>query len=262
MNYFHDPRVMQDQHVTASILAVGDSWFWYPAYGGSLVNYLGPMVAKKSHTILAIGNNGAEVADFTGGKYQTRFRDALRLYRDGLSAVFLSAGGNDFAGYGDLRPLLKLDCSQATTADDCFWTGTDGLDDFMKAIDNHHRDLIGQVLTRTGPECHVFLHSYDYPIPDGRGFGGSSRAWLKPALDAAKVPSSLQVSCMKYMVDRFHHVLDAIVVSDPAHIHLIDSRGVLKPGDWANELHPTKGGFQRIAEQAWRPVLRRWGVAT
>ncbi|MGM9427447.1 SGNH/GDSL hydrolase family protein [Hydrogenophaga sp. MI9] len=261
MNYFHDPRVMQDQYVTASILAIGDSWFWYPAFGGSLVNHLGPMVAPKSHNILAIGNNGAEVADFTVGRYKNHVRQAIRLYGDALSAVFVSGGGNDFAGYGDLRPLLNLDCSAATTPEQCFWTGTSGLADFMSSINNHYRNLIGQIWTRTGPDCHIVVHTYDYAIPSGIGFGGSSHAWLKSALDAAKVPPALQAECMRHMVDEFYRQLKSIEATDPGHIHVVDSRGVLKPHLWANELHPTSKGFEIVAEMSWRPVLETAGLA-
>lgn len=30
-----------------SILPIGDSWFWYPLPGGSLINQLGQLVAPK-----------------------------------------------------------------------------------------------------------------------------------------------------------------------------------------------------------------------
>ena len=40
-------------------------------------------------------------------------------------AVFISGGGNDFAGYNDLRPLLKDDCSKFKTAAACYRPGDD-----------------------------------------------------------------------------------------------------------------------------------------
>jgi hypothetical protein len=155
--YWDEDKMRNAGHLSPSILAIGDSWFWYPFPGGSLINNLGPMVATQSHVILAKGNNGADLSDYTVGKYKGIVREALRLYGKSLSAVFISGGGNDFAGLHDLRPLLKTDCSNETTAKDCFKTGSGGLKEFMKAIDNHYRNLIGQIYTRTPPNCHIRL---------------------------------------------------------------------------------------------------------
>jgi hypothetical protein len=261
MAYYHDPRMMNEDHVTASILAVGDSWFWYPSLGGSLVNYLGPLVDKKSHNILVVGNNGAEIADFTVGKYCKSYREVMRLYGKGLSAVFISAGGNDFAGLKDLTPLLNLDCANAKNAKDCFRKGKGGLNDFLDTINNHYRNLIGQIWTRSLPNCQIVLHTYDYALPSGRGFAGIGSAWIKPALDAAKVPPKLQQACVNHIIDALAGVFQGIVKTDPTHFHLVDSRGVLSANEWANELHPTAGGFKKIATTAWRPVLQQIGLA-
>ncbi|HNV59210.1 MAG TPA: SGNH/GDSL hydrolase family protein, partial [Rhodoferax sp.] len=105
MNYYWDENLMKNDGKLPSILAIGDSWFWYPLPGGSLINYIGPVVEKKSHVILAKGMNGAEAFDYVDGKYARSVREALRLYGAGLSAAFISGGGNDFAGFNDLRPL-------------------------------------------------------------------------------------------------------------------------------------------------------------
>ena len=58
-----------------SILAIGDSWFWYPFPGGSLVNRLGKLVQSREHSILAVGHNGAEAYDYVFGKHEKNVRD-------------------------------------------------------------------------------------------------------------------------------------------------------------------------------------------
>ena len=68
-NVYWDATSMQIDQVYPSILAIGDSWFWYPLPGGSLINQLGPLVASKGHFIFALGNNGAEAFDYVYGKY-------------------------------------------------------------------------------------------------------------------------------------------------------------------------------------------------
>ncbi len=106
-NVYWDWPSMDADHHSASILAIGDSWFWYPFPGGSLVNRLGPLVAPKEHFVLAIGNNGAEAYDYVHGKYRNAVTTALNFHGDGLSAVFISGGGNDFAGFNEVGSRLQ-----------------------------------------------------------------------------------------------------------------------------------------------------------
>ena len=159
--HYWDEAKMRNDAVSPSILAIGDSWFWYPFPGGSLINYLGPLVGRQQHTILAKGMNGAEAFDYVDGKYAGLVRHALRMYGASLSAVFISGGGNDFAGFNDLRPLLKDDCSAETSAKTCFRGGADGLRGFLDRMDEHYRKLIGQIYTHTRLDCTVVMHSYD-----------------------------------------------------------------------------------------------------
>lgn len=260
MAIYWDESAMKAVPTTASILAIGDSWFWYPMPGGSLANCLGAMVDTKGHVILAKGMNGAEAYDYVAGKYKRQVQEALRLYGSGLSAVFISGGGNDFAGFNDLRPLLKSNCAGESDARGCFRAGQNGIKAFFSNVDQCYRALIGQVYTRTPLSCHIVMHTYDYAIPTGKGvFGGAG--WLKPALDDAQVPQTLQQPCIRFLIDNFHAVLTDIAKGDPDHLHVVDSRSVLAAGDWANELHPRGAGFRKIAEQRWRPVLESLGLA-
>ena len=261
MNYFWDEAAMlASDHPNPTILAIGDSWFWYPFLGGSLINNLGRIVQARNHVIFAKGMNGAEAFDYVDGKYAEGVRVALKRYGAGLSAVFISGGGNDFAGFNDLRPLLKNNCAAQTDAAGCFRNGDPGLQRFLDHVDQSYRKLIGAVYTRTTPDCAVVMHSYDYAIPSGKGvFGGQS--WLKPALVDAQVPQPLQQACVKYLLDAFHGVLANICTLDPQHLVLVDSRGTLAPDEWANELHPIGAGFAKIADSCWAPALRQLQLA-
>lgn len=260
MNFYWDEAAMRSAHATPSILAIGDSWFWYLFPGGNLINNLGPVVEGKGHTIFAVGMNGAEAFDYVEGKYKDRVIGALRLYGRSLSAVLISGGGNDFAGFNDMRPLLNLDCTGAQTAADCFRSGDGGLGTFLDWMDQYYRRLIGLIYTHTSMECLITLHSYDYAIPHGRAlFGGAG--WLKPALVAAGVPEVLHRDCVRYLIDAFHDMLTGIASLDPAHLLVVDSRGALADTDWANELHPKGKGFRKIVKERWKPVLKNAGLA-
>ena len=257
-SFYWDEEKMKRDGANPTILGIGDSWFWYLFVGGSLINNLGPIVERKN-VILAKGMNGAEAFDFVDGKYASIVLEALRLYGSGLSAVFISAGGNDFAGFYDMRPLLKENCARETTAKGCFRGGDAGVKAFFDRIDQYYRKLIGVIYTRTSLDCLIVMHSYDYVIPNGKGvFGGEG--WLLPALVDAGVPATLHQPCVNFLIDSFHNVLTKIAVTDPRHLFVVDSRGTLGPNDWANELHPKGRGFKKLANTAWKPVLDTLGL--
>lgn len=262
-NVYWDAASMEIDHVYPSILAIGDSWFWYPFPGGSLINQIGAVVASKEHCIFALGNNGAEAYDYVYGKYSKSIRTALKLHGSSLSATFISGGGNDFAGMNDLRPMLNADCAAAAQAFECFRPGVDPgtVVWLMKKTAESYQMLIGQIIAASRPETLIFLHNYDYAYPTGRGVFGSRGSWLKPALEDAKVPQDLQRECIRFVIDALSAALQALTLIDPDRIFLVDSRGTLADGDWANELHPKPSGFKKIAKSAWLPLLKEVGLA-
>ena len=260
-NVYWDDRYFGIDAQFPSILAIGDSWFWYPFPGGSLLNHLGPMVKRKEHNILAIGNNGAEAFDYVFGTYEKAVRRGLKMHATSILGVFISGGGNDFAGFSDLRPLLQMNCANATSAKDCFRTDLDGsLTSLMDKISNSYTTLIGRILISAHQDVRIFIHTYSYARPTGIGvFGGSS--WLKAALDDAKVPQHLQGKCLIFVLDMFADRLQKIAGVNKGSVVLVDSRMTLDSTDWANELHPTPGGFRKIATQDWEPLLISAGLA-
>jgi hypothetical protein len=227
------------------------------------VNQLGRLVAKKEHYVLALGNNGAEAFDYVYGKYSKSVKTALSLHGMALSSVFISGGGNDFAGFNDLRPLLKDDCRKAKTANDCFKAGDDErtLNWLIRKTSDSYRALIGQVLASANTKATIIMHNYDYAFPSGKGVFGNKGAWLKPALVDAKVPEKLHHECIKHLIDQITLELGELTKIDKNRIILVDSTNTLSEGDWANELHPKPSGFKKIAVQKWRPILANMGLA-
>ncbi|WP_205589381.1 SGNH/GDSL hydrolase family protein [Comamonas sp. lk] len=248
----------------AQILAVGDSWFWYPMPGGSLLNYIGDLVKPKGYKILAVGNNGAEAYDYVDGKYKNVVKGMFKLYGSTAKALLISGGGNDFAGFNDLRRLLNDKCGNASTALECFKPGT--IDDegtvtwlMHKTFENYSL-LISRALARMPADVKIFVHNYDYAMASGKGALGGE-PWLKPALDDAKVPAELQRDCIRLLIDMQSDILERLQKALPNNIVYVDSRGTLADSDWANELHPSKSGFQKIANNAWKPLLAKADLA-
>ena len=78
----------------------------------------------------------------------------------------------------------------------------------------------------------------------------------RPASFVRPSPSA----CVRYIIDQFSLRLAELQTSYAGRVVLVDSRGTLHPTDWANELHPTAGGFGKIARQQWKPALASAGV--
>lgn len=247
---YWDEGVMLGSGDFPDIVAIGDSWFWYPL-NNLLIPIYGLWAGNK--IVFAQGKVGAEAEELSQGKYLKNFRRILKGY-PGIQAVLISAGGNDFAGDDDLSKILNPPaiCRNATTGAECF--DAQALKDLLfGTVVNAYRILINEVATHRG-EALVFLHNYDYAIPSGLGFLGYGK-WLKYPMDQMGVPSPVQPLAVNYLIDTFNDVLAQIHYEFPDRTLLIDTSGVLSPGDWANELHPTMGGFNKLVAKAWQQPL-------
>jgi hypothetical protein len=258
--YWFEPQ-MRDDGVVPSIIAIGDSWFWYPLPGGSLATSLARLVAPRGHNLLVFGSNGAEAADYVSGTLAPALERALDRYGSGCSAAFVSGGGNDFAGFNDLRPILLLDCSASATEVACFNHGTapGTVEELFDRVKEHHIELFDLIAARVPAAARIFIHNYDYALPTGKAVIGKS-AWLKPALVDAKVPPDLREACVRYLIDQFSARLADLEARYAGRVVFVDSRGTLAGADWANELHPKGAGFTKIARDRWKPALANAGL--
>jgi hypothetical protein len=180
----------------------------------------------------------------------------------------ISGAGNDAVDY---RMGLFQDCSAAGAPDQCVDDAR--MDALLGRLGTALGALIYQIwraFGKDGRQPDIFLHSYDYPVPDGRGFSLAALKvtgpWLAQAMDECRVPKdmALRRAVCRNLIDRLH--AEFARYADPARkIHLIDSRGCLVApdykADWDNELHPTRHGFERIVGQRWIPRLAELGYA-
>jgi hypothetical protein len=244
---YWNEAVMQYNNEVPDILAIGDSWFWYPAN-----NLLNPInnFWNGNKTILALGNNGAKAVEYTG-KYKRSIRDAVRGYKTKVRAVLISGGGNDFAGQEDMDKIIRIGCADATTIDACFQPSQP--DALFDSVLDAYVDLV-TLIWGFIPGAKIFIHDYDYAIPgktDWIGFG----QWLKTPMNLASVPADLQQSLVNRLIDDFGSSMKAFADTNPG-VTFIHSAGTLKQEDeWSNELHPTPEGFEKIAKTCWQAPL-------
>lgn len=252
-----DEEVLEQESVFPTVLAIGDSWFWYPV--NNLANPLYRILNRNKENIMLVrGHNGAESIEYQSGPIRNQIEWDLqkrRGYGKYLKAVFLSGGGNDFAGKDDLVKVLLDDCSGAKTAADCIRRGqpTRLFNVVQKALLS-----VVELVEANIPGTPVFVHGYDYANPNGKGFMGLGQ-WLQYPMDQCKVKRTLQQGVVNLLIDEFYNALGRAQAQAPT-LRVINEKGTLKPEDWANELHPTVPGFNRIAKR-WTKELKNAGIA-
>lgn len=240
------------------VLLTGDSWFHYPA--NNLATPLWNAVGNR--TTYVVGENGARADELCAGGWLRHFEQILSDY-PGIRLVAISAGGNDFAGVGDLDDkILAADCSAAGDVDDCFRANEPG--GVFDVVNAAYRTLIASV-ARLRPGATILLHNYDYAIPNGRTLLGL-RSWLKLPMDNCRVPTpgapagGIRRGLVGALIDHFTLALENLEDDGNAgapKVDLVWSAGTLRDSEWANELHPTPGGFNRIVAQCWAGPARK-----
>lgn len=237
-----------------AFVALGDSWFWYPDNNLTypLQRFLNTNGAQP---ILVLGANGADAEEYTRDTYArqlARVLDRNSGYGRTVRAVFLSGGGNDVAGTDDFPLILRSDCSGITVAADCFRAGEPQR--IARTITGHLKSVHDEV-QRLVPGTPVLVHTYDYAVPSGKGYLGLGQ-WLQDPMDSCGVARSLQRRVVELLIDALAQA--QLVAMTPSFLS-IESRGTLAEQEWANELHPTVGGFNKIARR-WHTPLRQLGL--
>lgn len=253
-----------------SLLAIGDSWFWYPRSNvlTALVNHR--RLKDPYRFIQMLGYNGARLEQYVFGRYARQLAHELTpSQRQYYSAILVSGAGNDAIKYA---LALKRNCSTASVPEDCI--DEEALATFLRTIGAGLEALVYEIIdafTRDGRRPPIILHSYDYPTPDGRGFkvGGLkvTGPWLSKAMDERKVPNDLhfRTSVCRILIQRLRSRFLSFAEKDRS-LRLIDSCGCLASqdhrDDWDNELHPTSQGFEKIVDSKWIPLFTELGYAT
>jgi hypothetical protein len=248
-----------DSGENVDVLAIGDSWFHYP-----FNNLITPLhEALERPTIYVIGESGARADELSQGSWLANFRKMLLQYPS-IRLVSISAGGNDFAGIGDLDDrILVPDCSGAATLAECYRAGQpEGVFD---AVEDAYGILVDAVASMRN-DVTILVHNYDYAIPDGRTLPGM-RSWLKLPMDNDRVPTKgaplggwrREIVCN--LIDQLTiRLLDLEATTNGPNqpkVELVWSAGTLGDAGWANELHPRPSGFNQLANDCWSGPARQ-----
>ncbi len=250
---------------TYRLVSQGDSWFDYPP-SWDLIDWLR---SAHGHHVDNIAVAGSTLNDIVYGPVPANWlgipqsddidRLAELIHRiDEIrpQAVLLSGGGNDVAGpefFSFLNNALSNLANPNRGVLDSVVSGT-----FAKA----YRDLIDTLVAKAqemGGVLPIFVHGYDYPWPDGRGFTVFNLCgpWFAPTFDKKNFPYAgdpaglvARRNILASFIDAFNTMLKDLESRYPGVVHYVDLRGTLpRIDEWANELHPKKEGFGKLADK-------------
>jgi lysophospholipase L1-like esterase len=260
-------------------LAQGDSWFSIGALPPTrTTRILAELKLLQSTVIVNCAYQGAvlhRMTDTTTAPYFRRFLAGKLASK--WHVILLSGGGNDLIAATGAPPsapadrrLLRTAAERGTGplsgADYISEPGWSTFEAHLGAVFKRLVDLRDSGINRSTPLVwHNYARVMPRPAPAGLGFG----PWLLPALDSYAVPPADRLAVSDELLARLRRLIDALVAArraqDPqCEVYVADSMAagvtLAAPdstdvsGDWVNEIHLTRGGYQKCAA-AWQQVL-------
>ncbi|MBB6487744.1 SGNH/GDSL hydrolase family protein [Rhizobium lusitanum] len=229
------------------MLANGDSWYDYPLTGNGLPLQDTDIIAQLRHygtvppTVLNLAHRGDAAVDEMSLPKQERMITALRDKSNWIGgkpdAILISAGGNDIAG-DQFCIFLDFNDGKATGLND------DRFSKALGAVEGCYLALF-ELRNRYAPGVPIYGHCYDFPIPNGV-HPSCAGPWLKPSLDFCGWSVADGTRIAKQALTEFRTMLKRLEADKKNNFHVMETQGVLKPEDWANELHPGYLGFRKM----------------
>lgn len=236
---FFEPSIKQHPQWPV-IISEGDSWFSFPIHA-NLIDNLDDMAARKI-SLLRLEKGGDKALRIIGGEQKVKLAKYLKRYP--VNALLFSGGGNDMLGI-DLLPLLNQrkpgmawrDCINDMTAEARF-----------ERLRSAYIDLV-HLRDENQPDCRIYIHGYDWAIPSGRSakmWGLKIGPWMKLHLEDKGITEPTdQREIIRWLLRKFNDML-AQIAQQPK-VVLVETLGTLAENEWNDEIHPTRGGFKKIA---------------
>jgi hypothetical protein len=269
-NFTFESRVAQNPDALVGV-SLGDSWFNYlPAFFADPFNgdLMGHLHRTGNFNIYNFGQAGDTLENMAyGTTVQSGYQPVPCKLIEVVGSVskykpsffLLSGGGNDFSGNDGIcleaylnhsvSGLTPLRLKRAQETFEVFNRGM--IETICKAVRDAH------------PGVQIFLHGYDYAMPDGRPVfkapGGFNFVgpWLLPAFARKRLmDAAIRYQAIRDVIDIYNEEL-ALLAAQYPDVHHIDCRGVLQQDttDWANELHPTPAGWAKLAQKFSNVIL-------
>lgn len=249
-----------------TLVAEGDSWFDYLWH-----DVLNVLESEHGYDIESVARSGDRVEDmaYAGGQL-AGFKQVLEklVRRQELpQAVLLSGGGNDVVG-DEFVMLLDHAASPHPGLNEDVVRGVIDV-----RIRHAYIALLTAItdlcVTTTGHLIPIIVHGYARPVPDGRGVGagwpvpGLPGPWLRPGFHRkGLMDQNANTATVGALIDRFNEMVRRVASGAQfRHVRFVDLRRELPNGAnyrewWANELHPTRTGFEAVAARFAEAIAR------
>lgn len=235
-----------------NLLADGDSWFDY--FEKDVIAQL-PILNNRINfqPPLNLSVAGDATSNSLGVARQTRITQALTDSKNGkFDAILFSGGGNDIAGE---QFCLWLNNSKDVNGDYSKALKEDVFKKMLDIIESAYLNLI-ELRNNCRQDIPIFIHSYDFPPPNNKGVCKLAGPWLYPSLKYREWNDFTKNSeLVKSMLLKLNQRLETIAANPENKMILVKTQGTLlftdanDDRDWANELHPTHSGFNKIAQK-------------
>jgi hypothetical protein len=266
-------------------LAQGDSWFSIgamPPWATS--NILSQIVLGFPASVINCAYPGRRLAHMVDWKRDTGFSNLLAgKFAFQWHGILLSGGGNDLISAASVLPrhpdgtpveanarlLLKRTEWGPGSRGAARYISEPGWATFAAHLPAQFKDVIALRDRGINKNIPLFCHTYDYPLPRDAPASALFRMgpWLYPSFLAYEIPPADWLGTVKELIMRLAALLrgtvDDINTGRDRRIYLIDSRDSLivaeprstrESNDWENEIHPTAGGYGKLAAH-WRPII-------
>jgi len=231
-------RVQRGERPLA-ILSEGDSWFQYRPAGKDVIDYLERMLEVDINNLAKPGDEAREI--LTGEQKARLTRELSQGPMDGHKYDYLlfSGGGNDLVGSDRFGDWLRDYEEGMSPADVIVRDKMELALGWLKVA----YDALVAIRDAESSQTILVFHGYDFAIPNGKGvcFQGP---WLRPGLVAHGVPEQIRAAVVREFLLVFQAFLEQYASED---VIVAPTQSTLGSLDWANELHPTDDGFERIA---------------
>lgn len=246
------------------LVSEGDSWFQFPFLLEDVIDQL-----SSDHLIWSLDAAGDTARNMVYGNSEY-MKGLVRMKERRVRAFLFSAAGNDVIGQDERGdPVLASLLKTHQTGRSAAWHIDQArLSTILLFLENAYRAVVAAVRKDADfRRLPIVIHGYDYAIPGG--FAGDPRKpvwakqdqWLGGAMRKKKIVDvDLQREIIRILIDALYDML-ARVAGDPAssRVYLVDVRGTLALGEWADEIHPTNAGFKKVAK-LFRATLKKAGI--
>lgn len=236
------------------LVSEGDSWFQFPFFLRDVIDNL-----SDDYAVYDVGAAGDTLKNMVATSPE--YLAALAAQKDDVRAFLFSGGGNDIVGLDEHKKrmvpqlLRAYDPAQTVAA---WYIDTDEYRKQMRFIEGCYRSVILQVRAQY-PGLPIIVHGYGRAIPGG--YEGDDRSVFWAAQDewigrglirerGIKDPD-LGKAIVHLLIDRFNELLISLAGGNAGgafdNVWHVDNRAVVRPDEWADELHPSTAGFQKAA---------------